>query len=81
MKLSLPQKNGANLSFTPPPLKANVLFCRFCLGSHPVLDQTQGFGALFSWLYEKLYYLQKLHTHTNTHEVKNFKQANTKYNL
>ncbi len=26
-----------------PPLKANVLFCRFLKKSHPVYDQTQGF--------------------------------------
>jgi hypothetical protein len=31
-----------------PTLKANVLFLGFFLGSHPVLDQTQGFGAVFS---------------------------------
>jgi hypothetical protein len=26
------------LSFTPPPLNANVLFCRFFWESHPVYD-------------------------------------------
>jgi NADH:ubiquinone oxidoreductase subunit 6 (subunit J) len=35
------------LSFIPP-LNASVLFCRFFLKSHPVLDQTQGSGAVFS---------------------------------
>jgi hypothetical protein len=28
--------------------------------SHPVLDQTQGSGAVFSWLYGKLYYVLEL---------------------
>jgi hypothetical protein len=37
-----------SLSFDPPPLKANVLFCRFFLKSHLVLDQTQGSSAVFS---------------------------------
>jgi hypothetical protein len=32
----------------PPPLKANVHFCRVFFESHPVLDQTQGSGAVFS---------------------------------
>jgi hypothetical protein len=55
MKLSLQfgTKSGAALSLTPPPLKANVLFCIF-FESHPVLDQTQGTGAVFSSLYRKL---------------------------
>ncbi len=46
MKLSLSQKNGAFLSFTP--LKATVLFCRFFKKSHPVLDQTEGSDVVFS---------------------------------
>jgi hypothetical protein len=36
------------LSFIPP-LNANVLFCRFCFESHPMYDQTQGSGAVFSY--------------------------------
>jgi hypothetical protein len=35
------------LSFTPP-LDANLLFCSFFLKSHPVYDQTQRTGAVFS---------------------------------
>jgi hypothetical protein len=42
MKLSLPQKIGAFLSFTPL-LNANVFFCKLFFESHPILDQTQGF--------------------------------------
>ncbi len=45
------------MSFTPP-LNANVIFCRFFFESHPVYDQTQGTGAVFSWLYGYLYYLE-----------------------
>ncbi len=42
-------KNGAFLSFTPrSSLKANVHFRRFFSESHPVLDQTQGSGPVFS---------------------------------
>jgi len=78
MKLSLPQKWC--ISEFHPSLKANVLFLGF-FGISPGFGPNSGFGAVFSWLYGKLYYLQKLHTHTNTHEMKNFKQANTKYNL
>jgi hypothetical protein len=36
-----------DLSFNPT-LNANVLFSRFFLKSHPVYDQTQGTGAVFS---------------------------------
>jgi hypothetical protein len=32
-----------------PLLNANVLFCRFKKKSHPVYDQTQGSGAVFSY--------------------------------
>ncbi len=31
-----------------PRMHANVLLCRFFFESHPVYDQTQGSGALFS---------------------------------
>jgi len=31
-----------------PLLNANVFFCRVFLRSHPVYDQTQGTGAVFS---------------------------------
>jgi hypothetical protein len=31
-----------------PLLKVNILFCRCFFLSHPVLDQTQGSGAVFS---------------------------------
>jgi hypothetical protein len=43
-------QNRMKLSLQPPPpqVNPNVLFCRFLLKSHPVLDQTQGFGAVFS---------------------------------
>jgi hypothetical protein len=48
MKLSLPQKeiNGALPSFTPQ-FKGSVLFFAGLKKSHPILDQTQGFGAVF----------------------------------
>jgi hypothetical protein len=53
MKLSLPPKNGAFLSFTP--LKniflSDVFFCRFYFKSHPVMGQTQ--ESVFSLLYGK----------------------------
>ncbi len=40
------------LSFTPPPLNANVLFwAGFFEKSHPLYDKTQGSGAVFSLLY------------------------------
>jgi hypothetical protein len=41
-------KSGAFLSLALRPLKANVLFCKFFFEFHPVLDQTQGSGAVFS---------------------------------
>jgi hypothetical protein len=47
------KKRGSSEFDSPPPLKANVLFCIF-FESHPVLDQTQGTGAVFSSLYRKL---------------------------
>jgi hypothetical protein len=37
----------------PPPPSPRLLFCRCFLKSHSVLDQTQGSGAVFSWLYSK----------------------------
>jgi len=55
MKLGFPQtKFGAGISEfrTPPhPLMRNVHFCRLKKKSHPVLDQSQGSGAVFSSLY------------------------------
>jgi hypothetical protein len=39
----------------PPPLNANVIFLQGFSESHPVYDQTQGIGAVFSWLYGYLY--------------------------
>jgi hypothetical protein len=47
IKLSLPQKIGAFLSFTSL-LNANVFYCKLFFESHPILDQTQGSGAVFS---------------------------------
>jgi hypothetical protein len=44
-------KNGAFFSSPlplPPLLNANVHFGRVFFESHLVLDQTQGFGAVFS---------------------------------
>jgi hypothetical protein len=32
----------------PPPLNANVLFLQGVFESHPVYDQTQGIGGVFS---------------------------------
>jgi hypothetical protein len=51
MKLSLPP--------TPPPppplfLKLMYFLCKFFFEFHPILDQIQGSGAVFSWLYGKL---------------------------
>jgi hypothetical protein len=57
MKLSLSTKIDGFLSFrvfSQHPLNANVLFCRFFLfliSLHPVYDQTQGSGAVFTSLY------------------------------
>jgi hypothetical protein len=34
-------------SFTPL-LNANVFYCKLFFESHPILDQTQGSGAVFS---------------------------------
>jgi hypothetical protein len=36
-------------------LNANVLFLQGFFESHPLYDQTQGIGAVFSWLYGYLY--------------------------
>jgi hypothetical protein len=47
MKLSLAQKNGAFLSFTPLG-RLLYFFTGFSKNLTPVLDQTQDFGALFS---------------------------------
>jgi hypothetical protein len=47
MKLSLPQKIGAFLSFTTL-LNANVFFCKLFIESHLILDQTQDSSAVFS---------------------------------
>jgi hypothetical protein len=47
MKLSLAQE-VVHFSEFDPRLKANVLFCKLFLESHPFLDQTQGIGAVFS---------------------------------
>ncbi len=47
-------------------------FCSFKKKSHPVYDQTQGTGAVFSWLYGYLYY----------NSITNLKfQHKTKYHL
>jgi hypothetical protein len=50
MKLSLPPNQAPSPFF----VNANVLFCRLVFESHPVYDQTQGFGAVFSLLYIQL---------------------------
>jgi hypothetical protein len=50
MKLNL-------LSPTPPLLNANVLIFRVFEKSHPVYDQTQGSGSVFSLLYGYRYYI------------------------
>jgi hypothetical protein len=40
---------------SPPPLNANILYCRLFFESHRVYDQTQGTGVVFSWIYGYLY--------------------------
>ncbi len=49
------------------PLNVNVLFWRFFFfQSHPVYDQTQGTGAVFSWLSGYLYYTLEIRFFWNT---------------
>jgi len=40
-----------------PSLTANIFFSGFFLESHPMYDQTQSFGDMFSLLYGKFYSL------------------------
>jgi hypothetical protein len=46
MKLSF-----VNLKFQPPPFNADVFLCKCFFESHPMYDQTQGLGAMFSLIY------------------------------
>jgi hypothetical protein len=55
MKLNLPQKSIVFWVSTPPPSSnANVLFGRVFFDTHPLYDQTQGSGAVISFLYGEL---------------------------
>jgi len=42
-------------------------FAGVFIESHPVYDQTQGTGAVFSWLYGCLYYVEKMFDHCVDH--------------
>jgi hypothetical protein len=44
------------LSFIPDWMLM-YFFAGFFFQSHPMYDQTQGFGAVFLLLYEELYYM------------------------
>jgi len=65
MKLSLRQKEMVHFWLSPPPFpptarypwKANYFFAGFFFERHPILDETQGSSAVFSWLYRKLSYI------------------------
>jgi hypothetical protein len=59
IKLSLAQKGGAFLSLTPP-WRLMYFFLPVFFQSQSVLDQTQGTGVVFSWVYRKLYYIRSL---------------------